>query len=269
MSIRKHTCKNQSASFHHFSVLPGSSWTTRNHQQALGSNSLPQCRCSTHFHASDPPQSICTHWEFHLSYFQKRAETTKALSTLASLRQVYRLTPHPWESKKNPAYYLLASKCYTSLLDQVSPTQACTTSPIWLLCHCMPLVFFLPPTAQTPQLKHIRTLNFTTILAQHLQSFSSWQVATQPIVILARNLHSFLSLPLTSNSSARPIIMYQKYTWNSSTLFIFTASTLIPVIISYQTFLSSLNSHSLLTQQNQPPPACFLNPSFHFSDILL
>lgn len=145
----------------------------------------------------------------------------------------HRLTSHPWESKKNPACYFLASKCYTSLLDQVSPTQACITSPIWLLCHCMPLVFFLSPTAQTPQLKHMRTLNVTTILAQHGQSFSSWQVATQPIVTLARNLHYFLSLPLTSNSSARPVIMYQKYTWNPSTLFIFTASTLIPVIISY------------------------------------
>lgn len=28
MSTRKHTCKNQSASFHHFSILPGSPWTT-------------------------------------------------------------------------------------------------------------------------------------------------------------------------------------------------------------------------------------------------
>lgn len=56
----------------------------------------------------------------------------------------HRLTSHPWESKKNPDCYFLASKCYTSLLDQVSPTQACITSPIWLLCHCMPLVFFLP-----------------------------------------------------------------------------------------------------------------------------
>lgn len=56
----------------------------------------------------------------------------------------HRLTSHPWESKKNPACYFLASKCYTSFLDQVSPTQACITSPIWLLCHCMPLVFFLP-----------------------------------------------------------------------------------------------------------------------------
>lgn len=60
---------------------------------------------------------------------EKTAETTKVKTTLSSLHQAYRLTSLPWEFKKNPTCYLLASKCYTSLLDQVSPTQRCTKSP--------------------------------------------------------------------------------------------------------------------------------------------